>query len=355
VAQHQRLFSESRAPDCPEDSSNLSSLLTRLCSERYYMSPEAFSGRSSSYGPLGAELKRNLTEQWSSAVRSRALVFGISTAALGSKDHEPTTKVINSQALQETLRTASSTAEETSRKIQELLRDSASFRTSLLPGALQQYKQMLELVNGSLPFGLTEIGLCHRFDDQLPPLTGCSSEVTHSSLVWFCSPRTSSQWMDYWAHQRLQWWRKLAVNPSDFNLCSMEDEVDKQRANQGLKIMYNFPWGTTTLETLWSLGDAPLLKMYPETPSKIQCRDGRKSVVPHIISISADLDRGMQAFLVNSLQLHTHSESKQKLHQRTVLKLHAALTPVKVALDVGQGPISELRQVQMPFYSAAVV
>lgn len=110
-----------------------------------------------------------------------------------------------------------------------------------------------------------------------------------------------------------------------------------------------------------------------------QCRDGRKSVVPHVISVSMNVDRGMLAYLFNSLQRLKKTDSKQKLHQRTVshlfaligvwrwkliwkgngeadpclfhwfvqvLKLHPALTPVKVALDIGRGSNSELRQVQ---------
>lgn len=37
------------------------------------------------------------------------------------------------------------------------------------------------------------------------------AEVTQTSLVWFCSPRTSSQWLDHWTRQRLKWWRKVSV------------------------------------------------------------------------------------------------------------------------------------------------
>lgn len=40
------------------------------------------------------------------------------------------------------------------------------------------------------------------------------SEVTQTSLVWFCSPRTSSQWLDHWTRQRLKWWRKVSVSPN---------------------------------------------------------------------------------------------------------------------------------------------
>lgn len=42
-------------------------------------------------------------------------------------------------------------------------------------------------------------------------LIASPAEVTQTSLVWFCSPRTSPQWLDHWTRQRLKWWRKVRV------------------------------------------------------------------------------------------------------------------------------------------------
>lgn len=68
---------------------------------------------------------------------------------------------------------------------------------------------------------------------------------------------------------------------------------------------------------------------------KFQCKDGRKSVVPHVISVSANMDRGMLAYLFNSFQLLKKNDSKQKLHQRTVSKLTVSLIIVfKIMLNV---------------------
>lgn len=113
-----------------------------------------------------------------------------------------------------------------------------------------------------------------------------------------------------------------------------------------------------------------------------QYRDGRKAV-PHVVSLTGNLDRGMMAFLSNSLKHLKTDNSKQKLQQRKVifiylflvtsflhmcplfcdvclrismyqwvlvhsfqvLKLHPVLAPVKVALDISRGATVELRQV----------
>ncbi|XP_016101239.1 DNA polymerase subunit gamma-2, mitochondrial isoform X2 [Sinocyclocheilus grahami] len=298
-----------------DDSCDKTSLLKQLCADRYYISPEAFHTRTCTYGPLGTELKKNMIEQWTSAVRSRAYVFGITTS-VQSRMCEESVRIVNVGALQEIINQDSLSKKEASQMIQTLMKDSVSVRTSLLQGALQQYIQALELVNRTLPFGLAETGLCHHSDSQLRHSSGCSFEVTESSLVWFCSPRTSSQWMDYWAHQRLQWWRKFALGPSDFDMCNVVDEELKEGTSHGVNVLYKFPWGSETLETLWSLGDTLLLKTHQGTCTKLQCRDGRKSVVPHVISVSANVDRGMLAYLFNSFQLLKKTDNKQKLHQR---------------------------------------
>lgn len=43
-----------------------------------------------------------------------------------------------------------------------------------------------------------------------------SNEFTQTSLVWFCSAHTSSQWLDHWMRQRLKWWRKVSIRRLSF-------------------------------------------------------------------------------------------------------------------------------------------
>ncbi|XP_066521441.1 DNA polymerase subunit gamma-2 [Hoplias malabaricus] len=293
------------------------------------------------YGPLGTELRRNVLQQWWTAVvSSKPNVFGIS--ARHSSECLDTLKIVDKKALDELENLPENELREGLARISQ---HSQGLRTGLLHGALEQYVPSLQLINRKLPFGLAETGVCFRPEPALSDTIGCSSEVTETSLVWFCSPRTSSQWLDYWARQRLQWWRKFALGPSDFSMCDVMSEELREGASRGVKVLYRFPSGSETLETLWSLGDTELLRRHHGSRAKLQCKDGRKSIVPHILLVSANMDRGVLAFLSNSLQHVQKVDSKQRLHQRKVLKLHPTLAPVKIALDMGRGSTSELRQV----------
>ncbi|XP_024866758.1 DNA polymerase subunit gamma-2, mitochondrial [Kryptolebias marmoratus] len=321
--------------------------LLQLCADRSFISPgetnsELFRrGSSCSYGPLGVELRRNLLEQWwHSATGSRTRVWGIKTLRGRREQAACGPRLVEAEHFHQVLQQSELSREQLVQEVSLLLQRSQTVRRDLLQGALEQFVPSLELVNRKLPFGLAETGLCFQPSDP----SGCSAEVTQTSLVWFCSPRTSSQWLDHWTRQRLKWWRKFALSPSDFSSSEVPEKQLDEAASRGVKILYNFPWGPESLETLWCRGDAELLHTHGGVRSKLQCRDGRKSV-PHVISVGGNMDRGMMAFLSNSFQQLKREEGKKKLQQRKVLKLHPVLAPVKVAVDIGRGATVELRQV----------
>uniref|UniRef100_A0A8D3EG48 DNA polymerase gamma 2, accessory subunit n=1 Tax=Scophthalmus maximus TaxID=52904 RepID=A0A8D3EG48_SCOMX len=313
--------------------------LLQLCADRHYISPGRSDaqlwrrGLSCSLGPLGAELRRNLLEQWwHSVTRSRAQVFGINTLSSSSSSNDDDDRdtggqlrTVESERLKRILEQQELSKEQIVHEYEHILHDA-------------EFVPSLELVNRKLPFGLAETGRCFQ------PSDGSIGEVTQTSLVWFCSPRTSSQWLDHWARQRLKWWRKFSLSPSDFSSSDVPEEELVEAASRGVRIVYNFPWGQEALEALWSRGDTELLKTHKGDRSKLQCRNERMSV-PHVVSVTGNMDRGLMAFLSNSLQLLKKEDGKQRLLQRKVLKLHPVLAPVKVALDIGRGATVELRRV----------
>ncbi|XP_030317475.1 DNA polymerase subunit gamma-2, mitochondrial isoform X3 [Calypte anna] len=260
------------------------------------------SGCHPGFGPLGVALRRNLAAQWWDWVLAfREQVLEVEAplhgpSALGAPWAGSGLRLVHTEALREALqgRVCGGPA------LQEVLGSAGVLRESLLPG-----------------------------------------ERTSSLLTWFSSPRTAGQWLDYWLRQRLQWWRKFAVAPSNFSSSDFQDEEGRR----GFNLHYTFPWGTETIETLKNLGDTELLQMYPGDSSKLLGRDGRKNIIPHVLSVSGNLDRGALAYLFDSLQLAEHPLTKKKNAQRKVLKIHPCLAPLKVALDVGKGPTAELRQV----------
>ncbi|XP_066242511.1 DNA polymerase subunit gamma-2 isoform X1 [Saccopteryx leptura] len=346
------------APDNAEGSE----ALAEICERRHFLlgtkgqiSRESLlSGCHHGVGPLGFELRKNLAaEWWSSVVAFREQVFPVDAPHHESGPSLPgdsAFRLVSAETVREILQDKELSKEQLVAFLDNLLKTSGKLRENLLHGALEHYVKCLDLVNQRLPYGLAQIGVCfHRASDtkQTPDGIKRIGERTEASLAWFTSARTASQWLDFWLRHRLLWWRKFAVSPSNFSSSDCEDGEGRK----GSKLYYNFPWGREPIETLWNLGDRELLHMYPGNVSQLHGRDGRKTVVPSVLSVSGDLDRGVLAYLCDSFQLTENSFTRKKNLHRKVLKLHPCLAPIKVALDMGRGPTVELRQVCQGLYN----
>ncbi|XP_078427367.1 DNA polymerase subunit gamma-2 isoform X1 [Cetorhinus maximus] len=335
------------------DLSGLAETLIDLCQSRHFITgdiitQDALINGWYNYGHLGMELKKNLaTKWWDSVVLSREQVFGVTTPhklRCQSSDNR-LVRLIETAALQVPLSNKDLTKEEIVASLKDLLEESTILRPNLLQGAVQEYARSLSLVNRKLPFGLAEIGVCYQpFPTGKYP-TVCNAvrtgEMEMASLVWFSSPRTSGQWLDYWVRQRLLWWRKFAKNPSSFTASDFQDND----GTKGTTLCFSFPWGKEPIEKLLNLGDKELVLEHHGNKANLKGRDGKKTVVPHVLSVSGNLDRGVIAFLFDSLQLTEKVDSKLRHNRKKVLKLHPSLAPVKVSLEMGKGATVELRQV----------
>lgn len=51
----------------------------------------------------------------------------------------------------------------------------------------------------------------------------------------------------------------------------------------------------------------------------LQGRDGRKHVVPHVLSVNGNLDSGVLAYLYDSMQVSENGLTKKKALQRRVI------------------------------------
>lgn len=117
----------------------------QLCVDSHYISPgqrnmELFRrGNCCRYGPLGAELKRNLLERWwHSMSSSPAQVFGINTVTsregCAAGGHEGRFSILQSKDFESVFRQERLSKEKVIQKVRELLQRSSSLRASLFQG-----------------------------------------------------------------------------------------------------------------------------------------------------------------------------------------------------------------------------
>ncbi|XP_063816870.1 DNA polymerase subunit gamma-2, mitochondrial isoform X3 [Pseudophryne corroboree] len=291
----------------------LQDVLFDLCQRRHFILGDKLTATSllrgfHSLGPLGIELKKNLiNEWWSMVLLKREQVLAIDTLNHLSGESASSTKPllrICPESWLELLQKRDLTKDQLVALLKEHVGELGALRQDLLYGGLLHYVSCLELVNRKLPFGIAEVGLVRE--------------------RWLHSLGSVLQ-----KHQ-------FSQVPSRFS----SDHQDNMSV-----IHYHFPWGKEPVESLCCMDEASLTQMHCGGSAKLHGRDGRKSVIPHVVWVSGDLDRGLLAYLSDALQLTENQLSRGKDQQRMVLKIHPSLAPIKVAVDLGKGPAVDLRLV----------
>nr|XP_015211495.1 PREDICTED: DNA polymerase subunit gamma-2, mitochondrial [Lepisosteus oculatus] len=283
----------------PREDPDHTSALRQLCASRHFIAADRLDGDSlrrgnHSYGPLGTQLKKNILEHWwGSVVMSRAQVFGIST--LHQRRGSPTPReralrLVDRDALLSALRQESLGRQELVEAVERSLTDGVPVRSSLLEGTcVPLCLQPAYLLLGS--------GEERRPDPCAVPRR--PGEVTQASLAWFCSPRTAMQWLDYWARQRLLWWRKVGA-PRNLALGAPRASV-------------HFP---LTLPTLWFC--LQVLKLHPSlAPVKVALNMGRG----HTMELRQVCEGLLQELLESGISvwpgyLETMPSSMEQLHTK---------------------------------------
>ncbi|XP_018424770.1 PREDICTED: LOW QUALITY PROTEIN: DNA polymerase subunit gamma-2, mitochondrial [Nanorana parkeri] len=269
--------------------------LLDLCRRRNFLlggqtTPPSVLGGGHGLGPLGAQMKRNLLQKWWEATALRR----DQVLPIDSLCHRPGTS--DPPSPRPTIRTAPKSWLDRNTTREELEK-MADLRQDLLHGALYNYLPCLELLNRKLPFGIAEVGRCFR------PITD------------------------------------FAQVPSRFSVADHHDDAGRKISI----IRYDFPWGEEPIERISSMDDSALTQVHHGPINSLQGRDGRKSVVPHAVWLSSDVERGLLAYLSDAMQVMESPAPQDQ--RRTVLKIHPLLTPVKVAVDMGRGRAAELRLV----------
>ncbi|KAJ8037028.1 DNA polymerase subunit gamma-2, mitochondrial [Holothuria leucospilota] len=232
---------------------------------------------------------------------------------------------------------------------------------------LLHYENLLQLSERKLPVGLAQVVFSSRKRAFNPDRFIFQPHMcTYLSLYFFCAPKDASRWQDSWHRVRLQWWRKFSGTPSAFSSTDVKSENGKQIVevkypfpwggdviervtNYGSKpieeleekrksflkhiieVKYPFPWGEDVIERVTNYGSKPIEELEEKRKSFLKGKDGRKLVLPHVITSVGILEGGMLAYLLEAYQSAVVPGQKGK-RRRQFMRLNTSLCPVKVAI-----------------------
>ncbi len=203
-------------------------------------------------------------------------------------------------------------------------------RPETAQGIFVNFKNVLRTTRKKLPMGIAQIGKAFRNEITPGNFTFRTREFEQMELEFFCKPGTDLEWYKYWKEFCKNFLLSLGMKEENIRLRdhSKEELVFYSKATTDIEFLFPFGWGE-----LWGIADRTdydlsqhanhskqdLSYLDPETNEKY---------IPYCVEPSLGCDRVALAFLCNAYNEEEIAEGDV----RTVLKLHPALAPFKVAV-----------------------
>jgi len=212
------------------------------------------------------------------------------------------------------------------------VRDSASvayLRPETAQGIFINFKNVLQFARKKPPFGIAQVGKSFRNEITPGNFIFRTREFEQMEMEFFCPPAEAERWHEHWMNERLRWYTELGIRPDHLTLRKHESDELSHYSSATSDVEYLFPMGWSELEGIANRGDFDLTQHTEYSNEKLEYFDqqANERYTPYVIEPAAGVDRAMLAFLVDA-----YATEEVEGRQRTVLRLHPKLAPVKVAV-----------------------
>ncbi len=205
----------------------------------------------------------------------------------------------------------------------------AYLRPETAQGIFLNFKNVAQLARRKPPFGIAQIGKSFRNEITPGNFLFRTREFEQMEMEFFVPPDESEQWYRYWIDERLGWYRRYGLRNSHLRLRPHDADELSHYSSGTSDIEYLFPIGWSELEGIANRGDYDLRQHAEFSGTKLEWVDPGtgERFVPHVIEPAGGVDRSLLAFLVDAYDEEVVGE-----RERTVLRLHPRLAPVKAAV-----------------------
>jgi len=312
------------------------------------------------YGPLGAELKRNIKNAWwQSVVHFRDDVLGLDAAILmhprtwEASGHTANfsdmmvdckntkcSKRLRADQLKNGKCPFCGGKEFTGERAFNLMlktnvgamENSSSvvyLRPETAQGIFVNFANVIDSTHRKLPFGIAQIGKAFRNEVTPGNFIFRTREFEQMEIEYFCTPKQATEKYQEWIHARFGWYFNLGIKIGNLKLRAHGQEELAHYAASCTDVEYNFPFGWSELEGIANRGDYDLRQHAKFSGKDLRYQDPvtNEKFFPHVIEPSGGCDRAALAFLVDAYHEETVNDTL-----RVVLKFHPQLAPIKVAV-----------------------
>jgi len=201
-------------------------------------------------------------------------------------------------------------------------------RPETAQGIFVNYLNVQKTGRMKIPFGIAQIGKAFRNEIVARQFIFRMREFEQMEMQFFVKPGTEMEWFHKWKETRMKWHQALGFGAENYRF----HDHDKlaHYANAATDIEFKMPFGFKEVEGIHSRTDFDLSQHEKFSGKNIKYFDPQtnESYTPYDIETSIGVDR---MFL--SVMCHSYcEEALEGGETRVVLKLPAALAPVKLAV-----------------------
>jgi glycyl-tRNA synthetase len=212
------------------------------------------------------------------------------------------------------------------------VRDDAAtvyLRPETAQGIFVNFKNVLQFSRRKPPFGIAQIGKAFRNEITPGNFIFRTREFEQMEIEYFVPPDDAPAWHMRWMDERMRWYAELGIREDHLQLREHGPEELSHYSSATSDIEYLFPIGWSELEGIANRGDFDLTQHAKFSGEKLEYIDTAtgERYVPHVVEPAGGVDRSMLAFMVDS-----YDEEEVEGRQRTLLRLHPKLAPVKAAV-----------------------
>jgi glycyl-tRNA synthetase len=212
------------------------------------------------------------------------------------------------------------------------VRDAAStvfLRPETAQGIFLDFKTTLQYARRKPPFGIAQVGKSFRNEITPGNFIFRTLEFEQMEMEFFVPPAEAEHWFAYWKQARLDWYVGLGIEPGNLRLRPHGPDELSHYSSATSDIEYLYPIGWSELEGIANRGDFDLTQHAKFSGDKLDYVDTatQERYVPHVIEPAAGVGRTMLALICDA-----YHEEEVEERQRTVLRLHPRVAPVKVAV-----------------------
>ena len=201
-------------------------------------------------------------------------------------------------------------------------------RPETAQGIFVNYLNVQKTGRMKIPFGIAQIGKAFRNEIVARQFIFRMREFEQMEMQFFVKPGTELEWFPKWKETRLKWHKALGFGDDHYRF----HDHDKlaHYANAATDIEFLMPFGFKEVEGIHSRTNFDLSQHEKFSGKRIKYFDPElnESYTPYVIETSIGVDR---MFLSIMSAAYTE-ETLESGETRVVLKLPAALAPVKLAV-----------------------